>query len=206
MRDTPRDILDRVYAMQGPDEAERVYDEWAESYDDDTVEGMGYVGHVVATSKLVEVTRPGHVLDAGCGTGLVGVELAEHTDATIDGVDISQGMLDRARARGVYRKLEQADLTQRLDIEDDTYDSALCVGTFTAGHVGPEAFGELARVVRPGGYVVATVLDQVWESGGYHAYVDELAASGVVRLLEADVRPYRESEGVDCRLCVLEVG
>lgn len=205
MDDTPQDIIDRVYAMQGPDDAERVYDEWAARYDDDTVQGMGYVGHAVAAAKLVELARPDLVLDAGCGTGLAGVELAQRMETTIDGVDVSQGMLDQARTRGVYRRLERADLTRPLDIEDDNYDAAICVGTFTAGHVGPEAFGELARVVRPGGHVVATVLDRVWESGGYRASIDELADSGKVRLLEADVHPYREGEGVDCRLCVLEV-
>ncbi|MGH8866560.1 MAG: class I SAM-dependent DNA methyltransferase [Actinomycetes bacterium] len=205
MGDTSKDILDRVYAMQGPDDAERVYDEWAARYDDDTVAGMGYVGPAIAAAKLVELARPGLVLDAGCGTGLVGVELAQRMATTVDGVDISPGMLDRARVSGVYRKLERADLTRPLEIEDDSYDAAICVGTFTAGHVGPEAFGEMARVVRPGGHVVATVLDRLWESGGYRAYIDALAASGGVRLLEADVHPYREVEGVDCRLCVLEI-
>jgi ubiquinone/menaquinone biosynthesis C-methylase UbiE len=203
--DTPKDILDRVYAMQGPDEAERVYDEWAARYDDDTVSGLGYVGPAVAAAKLVELARPGLVLDAGCGTGLVGVELARRTDATIDGVDLSGGMLDRARERGIYRHLERADLTQRLGIEDDTYDAVICVGTLTAGHVGPEALDELVRVVRPGGYVVAPVLGRVWESGGYRARVDELAAVGAVTLREADVHPYLEAEGAHCRLCVLEV-
>ena len=146
-RDTSSEILDRVYALKDVDEAERVYDDWADSYDADTVQGLGYVGPAVAAAKLAELVRSGVVLDAGCGTGLAGLELAERTDVTVDGVDLSQGMLDRAHARGVYRRLSRADLTQPLDIEDDTYDAALCVGTFTEGHVGPEAFDELVRVV-----------------------------------------------------------
>lgn len=205
MSDTPKDILDRVYAMKGPDEAEHVYDEWAERYDDDTVAGLGYVGPAVAAAKLVELARPEVVLDAGCGTGLVGMELAKRIDVTLDGVDLSPGMLDQARARGIYRNLTRADLTQRLDIADDTYDAAICVGTLTDGHVGPAALDELARVVRPGGPIVATVLGRAWEPGGYRAHVDELAAPGVVRVLEAVVRPYHERENIDCRLCVLEV-
>lgn len=205
MSGTPKEILDRVYAMRGPDEAERVYDDWAERYDDDTVGALGYVGPAVAAAKLVELTQPGVVLDAGCGTGLVGVELAKLSDATIDGVDLSEGMLDRARVRGIYRNLERADLTQRLNIADDTYDAAICVGTLTEGHVGPEALDELARVVRPGGHVVAPVLGRVWESGGYRAHVDEMVAAGVVALREADAQPYLEAEGADCRLCVLDV-
>lgn len=206
MTEKPREILDRVYALSGPDEAERVYDEWATAYDADTVQGLGYVGPAVAATRLAELTAATDVvLDAGCGTGLAGAELAERADVTIDGVDLSQGMLDQARARGVYRRLDRADLTRRLDIDDDTYDAAICVGTLTDGHVGPAALDELARVVRPGGSIVATVLGRAWEPGGYRAHVDELAAAGVVRVLEAEVRPYHERENIDCRLCVLEV-
>lgn len=206
MTETPREILDRVYALSGPTEAEQVYDEWAARYDADTVQGMGYVGPAIAAAKLAEVTAGGSVvLDAGCGTGLAGVELAARAECTIDGVDLSQGMLDQARTTGAYRNLDRADLTRRLAIDDDSYDAALCVGTLTDGHVGPEALDELARVVRPGGVVVATVLDRVWESGGYRAHLDELTAARVVGLREADVHPYHEREDIDCRLCVLEV-
>ena len=204
MSETPKDRLARVYALSGPDEAERVYDEWAGDYDSDIVGGLRYVVPAIVADRLAELTAdPDAVLDAGCGTGLVGVELAKRVDAAIDGIDLSNGMLEQARARGVYRNLDQADLTQPLDIDDDAYDAAVCVGTFTDGHVGPEAFDELVRVVRSGGPVVATVLAPAWEPGGYRAHIEELAANGSVRLREANVTPYHDEH--DCRLCVLEV-
>ena len=67
------------------------------------------------------------IVDAGCGTGLIGVELARHGYRTIDGVDLSPAMVERARQRNVYR-----------DLEDD----------FDLGVPPPEVAVELHRVLR----------------------------------------------------------
>jgi ubiquinone/menaquinone biosynthesis C-methylase UbiE len=201
------ELLKRAYGLRGADEAEKLYDDWAKTYDADTVKGMEYVAPGLVAARLVEL-RPalGTVLDAGCGTGLVGAALAELTDAAIDGVDLSQGMLERARELGVYRTLSKANLAQRLDIEDGRYDAVICVGTLTEGHVGPEVLDEFVRVVRTGGLVVVTVLSRVWESGGYRAHLDGMAERGLVRTVEAiEEFPYHQRENVTCRLRVLEV-
>lgn len=205
MGEEPRETLDRVYALNGPEDAADAYDEWAATYDEDTIEGLGYVGHTVVADKLATLGGVERVLDAGCGSGLVGAAIAERMEVTIDGVDISTGMLDRAGARGAYRTLETADLTQPLAFDDHSYDAVVCAGTFTAGHVGPEAFTELVRVTRPGGHVVATVLGSLWEAGGYRAHLERLESADVVRVRETAECPYREAEGVSCRLVVLEV-
>lgn len=203
MTETPDELLERAYNLQGTAEAEAVYDEWAGNYDTDTVDRMGYVGPKVAASRLVEVAPDAAtVLDAGCGTGLAGAELAQRCGATIDGVDLSTGMLAQARARDIYRNLTQADLTGRLEFSDDTYDAVICVGTLTDGHVGPEAFDEFVRVVRPGGVVVATVLSRAWESGGYRTYLEQMVERGAAVLREAEERPYHE---LTCELVVLDV-
>lgn len=199
--------LDRAYALGGPDDARALYDEWAQAYDDDLAdEAQGYVGPGLAADTLVRVAgTAGTVLDAGCGTGLVGTALAERGVTVVDGVDVSPGMLARADATGAYRRLQPVDLTRPLATPADAYDAVVCVGTLTHGHVGPEVLAEFARVVRPGGYVVATVLDDIWTSGGYEAEVDRLVAAEVVELVSAEVTPYRAGAGVDARMLVLGV-
>ncbi|MEV0698280.1 class I SAM-dependent methyltransferase [Saccharopolyspora sp. NPDC050389] len=197
--------LQRAYDLKSKEEAETVYDEWAAEYDADMVQGMDYVAPANAANRLVDLAGdPGPVLDAGCGTGLVGAALAKRSVAVIDGVDLSQGMLDQARARGVYRNLAKADLTRRLDIADNTYGAAICVGTITDGHVGPEVLDELVRVVRPGGLVVATVA-HVWESRKVGEHINGLATEGRIRLREADEWESVKGENVRCRIPVLEV-
>lgn len=198
-------ILDRVYGMEGrPEESREVYAEWAEDYDRDTV-GFGYVGPALVAEKLAAMLpKTARVLDAGCGTGLAGEELAKRGFTAIDGNDVSPDMLQVARHKGVYRDLSEADLTRPLDIPDATYDGVVCAGVFTSGHVGPQGFDELLRVAKPGAPVVATVHENVWDRDGYAAHLEALAHSGRARIREAAVAPYHENEGYDCRLCVLE--
>ena len=197
--------VQRSYGLGGADEARTLYDEWAASYDADLAdESQGYVAPALAADTVARVAGvDGAILDAGCGTGLVGAELAQRGATVIDGVDVSPGMLERARSTGAYRSLEPADLTRPLTAPDDAYDVVVCVGTLTHGHVGPEAIDEFVRVTRPGGSVVATVLDDVWESGGYRAEVDSLVSAGRADLVSADVTPYRAGVGVEARMLVL---
>lgn len=199
--------LDRAYALTGAQDARDLYDEWAGTYDADiTGEVQGYVAPGRAADTVVRVAGTGGtILDAGCGTGLVGAELARRGVATVDGLDLSPGMLERARATGAYRELDTADLTAPLAVADDAYDVLVCVGTLTHGHVGPSALAEFARVVRSGGHVVATVLADIWEDHGFRAEVDRLAAGEVVEMISAELEPYRAGQSVDCRMLVLQV-
>ncbi|PRZ44183.1 methyltransferase family protein [Antricoccus suffuscus] len=206
VQETKNELLKKVYGLTNTADAERVYDDWATTYDSDTVGGMGYVAPALAAERLASLTAPGAVvLDAGCGTGLAGAELAKRADVVLDGVDLSPGMLDQARARGIYRNLSTADLTKPLEPANDSYDAVLCVGTLTAGHVGPAVLDELVRVTKPGGYVVATVHSFVWESEGFRAHLEELDAGTAVTVRQMDEQPYHTIEGLTCRLCVLEV-
>lgn len=200
-------MLKKVYNLQSPEANEEAYDEWATKYDHDTIEEMGYVAPQTAADKLAATVAAGAtVLDAGCGTGQVGELLAGYGFKTIDGLDISTSMLEVARGRKVYRDLHKADLTQKLPLDDDRYDAIVCVGTFTSGHVGPDALDEMVRVLRPGAPIVATVLDEIWEPQDFPSAIDRLERSGALRRIEIEnSTPYRTAEGATSRLCVLTV-
>ena len=203
----PRELLDRVYALKSPAECESTYDEWAATYEYDTTQGMGYAAPTHAAERLSRLLsdRPrAEVLDAGCGTGLVGAALAGHGLEVVDGVDLSSAMLEHARGKGVYRALDKADLTERLSVDDGSYDAVICVGTLTEGHVGPEALDELVRVARPGAPVVVTVLDRIWEPHGYKARAEALHEAGAARLEETSPQSvYHAKENITCHLVVL---
>ncbi len=137
------------------EELEELYKVWADNYDHDVVKVIGYVGHSITTELLMKYVdnSKAKILDAGCGTGLVGEVLHERKFKNIVGIDFSQTMLDQALKKNVYQSLALSDLTEKLAFKDNTFDAIVCAGTFTCGHVGPEALLELIRVTKTGGYI-----------------------------------------------------
>ncbi|CAO2653656.1 Nn.00g030670.m01.CDS01 [Neocucurbitaria sp. VM-36] len=197
-------LLDRVFAATSTTESRALYDEWASTYDSDMTLHDFIAPRLVAEAvarglKLNHVSDKPltdlRLVDAGCGTGLVGVELAKLGAKEIVGLDISEGMLDVARKTGVYGDLKITDLTKRLDADVGAYDALTCCGTFTHGHLGPEPLGEFVRVVKTGGVVVATVLDSHWVDKGFEDAVAKLAEAGRVEVVEKESHAYRKDAG-----------
>jgi predicted TPR repeat methyltransferase len=175
--------LARAYALRTPEDSQRLYRDWAESYDETFVRSHGYVAaREVARAFLVEAgAAPGPVLDIGAGTGQVG----EHVRAlTVDGIDISREMLDVAAAKGLYRRRIVADLTQKLPIDDASYDGLISSGTFTHGHVGPVCLPELMRVARPGALFVLSIKPEVFDEAGFGSAFAALVADGAITPVE----------------------
>ena len=107
----------------------------------------------------------GRLLDAGVGTGIVGELLAIVGYNAIDGIDISQGMLDKAAEKSLYADLRVADINQPLALGSDSYRAVISSGVFTTGHVGSEGLGQLLAVCEAGGHVVITVKTGVKKDG-----------------------------------------
>ena len=87
------------------------------------------------------------VMDAGAGTGLVGVELHKFGFTTIDALDISPGMLNEAKKKNVDKKFICAALggQQIPEIKTGEKDVLICVGMFAITHVPPVALTEIMR-------------------------------------------------------------
>jgi len=202
-----REILDRVLKASTSEELDKAYDEWADNYDQDLIDEMGYVAPLVATQLFSDNVkdRSTTILDAGCGTGLVGEHLLRHGYKNIEGIDYSKAMLGKAGKKQIYRKLTQGDLTGSLDIASNTFDAVISVGTFTCGHVGPEAFDELLRITKPGGHLCFTVREQAWEEDRYLDKIGTLQRDGAWTMLAESTADYIKSEGSNCRICLYQV-
>ena len=90
------------------------------------------------------------VIDLGCGTGLCGPLFRKHA-SFLKGVDLSPGMLVRAKERNIYDKLVEGDLTVGLGTERDVYDMVIAADVFV--YVGElrQVFEATVRTLRPGG-------------------------------------------------------
>lgn len=191
----------RSYDLKSPEDHIKLYDDWAETYDD-TVFGSttDYVGPRLTLEAVQKAggKLDGEIFDAGCGTGLAGVELAKAGARSIDGIDISPGMLKVARKTGTYRELEPVDMMKPLNYPSDKYDVVTCVGTFTTGHVGPDpALSELVRVMKKGGVLAATIYHKLWSTQGFDKEVERLQKNGSVELISNEKVDYRRAEGED---------
>ncbi len=96
------------------------------------------------------------ILDAGCGTGLVGVQLRPFA-RTLTGVDLSSGMLAQARRRAVYDKLVEMELVAYLKSQSQAFDLITVIETFIYFGELLEPLQALANALRPGASLVFTV-------------------------------------------------
>ena len=185
-RGDPKGFLGRVYGAQSRDELKAIYDDWSESYEEDLV-GWGYIGPSLNCGLISRhVPRDqGPLLDAACGPGNLGRLLHLLGFRELVGIDISEGMLAKAEARGIYQACRAMALGEPLDFPDDHFVAAVAAGVFTAGHAGPEGFDELVRVVRPGGHLIFSLSSAVYEAQGFKAKLDALTTSGAVSLVDS---------------------
>jgi predicted TPR repeat methyltransferase len=158
--------LGAVYDATTPEEIARLYDGWAATYDTEMAMA-GYRHPAVGVALLARHLPAGAapLLDAGVGTGITGGWLGILGYPHVEGLDISQGMLEVARAKGAYAALHCLALGQPLPFADGHFAGVISTGVFTTGHVGAEALPELARITRTGGVIVLTVKTTLWDGG-----------------------------------------
>ncbi|TDT75104.1 methyltransferase family protein [Litoreibacter halocynthiae] len=167
--------LDAAYALETPDDNRKLYGDWAKTYDKSFAQNMDYQLPDHVARVFAELGGSGPVLDVGAGTGLLGEALNPRSDVVIDALDLSADMLAVAGQKGIYRTLIEADLTKTLPIEPEQYSGIVSSGTFTHGHVGPDALDKLIALARPDALFVLSVNAEHFEARGFAAKFDALA-------------------------------
>jgi predicted TPR repeat methyltransferase len=148
----------------------RTFDDFADSFDLRLLEHLHYRAPQIVADAIAKVVAPQadlDVLDAGCGTGLCAAHLRPFARRLV-GVDLSEGMLQKAVARGGYDRLEAGEITRFLSEKPAAFDLIASADTLVY-------FGALEQVVaaarlalRPGGWLAFTVERQEENAGiGY---------------------------------------
>ena len=196
-----------IYKLKTTEEIMKYYDEWGRNnkYDKDMVE-WDYTGpkETVETFKKYANNKKIKIYDAGCGTGLVGVELKKNGYTNFDGVDLSQKLLDLV-PNGLYKNLSKTDLNKLLNINDNEYDAILCVGTFTFGHVKPQALDEFIRITKNKGLICFTINEGIYEEYGFDKKINELTKKNLWKKKEFFKSNYISSKDVNAWLGLYEV-
>ena len=146
---------------------QHIYKNFAASYETRMVDDLKYVGPDRLRDGLNAVIGDKgnlEILDLGCGSGLAGMMIKPRA-AHLTGVDLSPEMLELARARNIYDKLEVGEITEWLNRSDSQFDlimSCDCLIYFAdlGAIVGPAR-----RRLKPGGLLVMSM-----ERGNRHPY------------------------------------
>ncbi len=204
-----KDVSNKVpiYKLKTTEEVMKYYDEWGinNKYDQDMVE-WDYTGpkETVEIFKKYANNKKIKIYDAGCGTGLVGVELKKYGYTNFDGVDLSQKLLDLV-PNGLYKNLSKTDLNKPLNINDNEYDAALCVGTFTFGHVKPPALDEFIRITKNKGLICFTINEGIYEEYEFDKKIKYLVEKNLWKKKEFFKSNYISSKDVNAWLGLYEV-
>ena len=196
-----------IYKLKTTDEVMKYYDDWGikNKYDKDMVDWK-YSGpkETVEVFKKYAKNKDIKIYDAGCGTGLVGTELKKFGYNFYDGADLSQKLLDLV-PKNLYQKLMKVDLNKEIEIEDNTYDAVMCVGTFTFGHVKPPALDEFIRITKNNGLICFTINEGIYEEYRFDKKIKELTNNKSWKIIEFFKSNYIASKDVNAWLGLAEV-
>ena len=186
--------LGAVYDAKRPEEIAALYDGWAETYDSEMAMA-GYRHPTICLALLARHLPQGTspLLDAGAGTGLIGEWLGIIGYPHVEALDISEGMLAQAARKGAYKAFHCLALGGPLPFADGHFGGIVSAGVFTSGHVGAEGLDELIRICRPGGVLVLTVKDTLWD-GGFAERIASLEFTGALVRAE-ETAPYVSMPG-----------
>ena len=196
-----------IYKLKTSEELLKYYQDWADNnkYNKDMVD-WNYTApqETVLILKKYAFNKNCKILDAGCGTGLVGIELKKYGYSNIEGVDFSQSMLDLV-PQGIYKKIEKIDLNKPLKFKDNIYDVLMCVGTFTYGHVKSKTLDELIRITKNKGLICFTINEGIYEEYTFDKKIKELSDSKTWKVKEFFKSDYITTKDVDAWLCLAEI-
>lgn len=128
---------------------EQLFDSYADGFDEHLVQALQYRGPELLCQGLGRA-RYASALDLGCGTGLAAPLLRPRCDR-LAGVDLSAVMVERARARGLYDEVQQADLVDALAAASGRHDLLFAADVFIYVGALEPVFAAAASALRAGG-------------------------------------------------------
>ena len=196
-----------LHELKTTDEVMKYYDEWSKDnkYNKDMSEWQ-YSGPKETSEILSKYqnNKDVKIYDAGCGSGLVGLELKKYGFNHFDGGDISKELLNQIPAN-LYNELEQIDLNKNILKKDDFYDVVMCVGTFTFAHVKAHALDEFIRITKKNGFICFTINEAIYIDYGFKSKIDSLVDNNIIKEIEFFKSKYLASKDVNAWLGLYKI-
>ena len=164
---------------------------------------IGYTSIVIHCAETLkqfmgETYKQKEILDVACGSGVSGKCLQKAGfQGNIDGVDPSQGMLEKAKNLSVYRELQIGKITddEKLKFNDGCYDAIFCIGAVAGGFISiKNAIPEFLRLLRKGGIAVYTISQSIEKGVALQEHVPYISY-GKIELMKIEQRFYHLVKG-----------
>ena len=186
-----------------------IYNHWADTYEDYVI-SINYVGAknlALNFKDLISKSGINHlkILDFGCGTGLLGQEIQQKLSGQyvfdIDGVDISENMIQKSREKNIYRQLIDINLEHNSLPENYQYDYIVSSGVFLEGHVSLKIINKLLNNLKLFGNLLITVRESFIEQNmhDFQEYVFQNPRLELLYNIKMDYLP-----DVKCKLIILK--
>ena len=196
-----------IYRLTSKKKIIEYYDKWVikNKYNKDMID-WNYVAPKNSVDLFCKyaVSKKIKILDAGCGTGLVAIELIKKNFSNIIGVDFSTSMLELV-PKNLYKFLDIVDLNKSLNFKNKSFDAVICVGTFTYGHVRANALNEFTRIVKKKGLICFTVNEGIYIKYKFDNKINELSKNKIWKVLDLFKSKYIVNKNVQSWLCIAEV-
>lgn len=196
--------LDKIYSADSTD-LRPFYAQWARSYDQEVGEN-GYITPLRIAEALArhvkDLSIP--ILDYGCGTGISGQAFQEAGFLTIDGVDISDEMLEVAAQKKIYRRLEVFAPETGPDVKLGAYNIIAAVGVIGAGAAPLAVLDQIMALLAPKGLLVFSFNDHTLEDPAYDGRVENYVKQGQAALHLKDYGDHLPKQKINSNIYILE--
>ena len=196
-----------LHKLKTTEDVMQYYDEWSKDnkYNKDMNE-WDYSGPKETAEVLIKYQKDKNIkiYDAGCGSGLVALELKKFGFSYFDGADISKQLLNQI-PKDLYKDLDQSDLNRKILKEDNFYDVVMCVGTFTFAHVKAHALDEFVRITKVNGLICFTINEAIYIDHGFKSKIDNLVNNNKIKKVEFFKSNYLASKDVNAWLGLYKV-
>ena len=196
--------LDKIYSADSAD-LRPFYAQWAQSYDQEVGEN-GYITPLRIAEALArhvkDLSIP--ILDYGCGTGISGQAFQEAGFLTIDGVDISDEMLEVAAQKKIYRRLEVFAPETGPDVKLEAYNIIAAVGVIGAGAAPLAVLDQIMALLAPKGLLVFSFNDHTLEDPAYDGRVENYVKQGQAALHLKDYGDHLPKQKMNSNIYILE--
>ncbi len=199
------DPKDQLWTRHTVEETQKIYADWADSYDKDVAEwGYATPARIALALRQTGANVNKAVLDYGCGTGLCGMAIKSVGFDVIDGTDISAEMLEKAQTREVYRALWTGEPGSLGHIGAGDYSAIAACGVVSLGAAPPETLDLLVGALAPGNLLAFSFNEATMADRSYTDRLDVITLAPDIEVVFEQDGPHLPGKNMTSTVYVLQ--